>query len=124
NATTPNVNALIVNGSTLYIGGDFVAVGSTARRRLAAWDLSTNSLLSWNPSVDAPVRALALDSTNNLLYVGGDIQTVNFTTSRVYLAAVSTSTGTANSWDPHMNNVVRALALDGANSVLYAGGDF
>jgi signal peptidase I len=124
NATTPNVNAMVLNGSTLYIGGDFTSVGGTPRRRLAAWDLGTNTLLSWNPSANAVVNSMAIDSTNNLMYVGGGFSSLSFTTTRNFLGAVSTSNGTVTSWDPNMNNTVSALALDLTNGLVYAGGAF
>ena len=123
-ATAPNVYTTVIAGNTLYIGGDFTAVAGTPRRRLAAFDLTNNSLTSWNPSADSTVRSIVVDTTNNLLYVGGDFLSVNYTTNRNRIAALSTTTGTATTFDTNMNNVVRALALDTTNNLLYAGGDF
>jgi hypothetical protein len=121
--TAANVYAAAISGTTLFIGGDFTAAAGTVRHRLAAFDLTTNTLLSWNPSADATVRALAVDGPNNIVYAGGDFLSVNYT-PRNRLAALSTATAAVTTFDGNMNGTVRALALDATNSLLYAGGDF
>ena len=123
-ATAANVYATAVIGNTLYVGGDFTSVGTVPRRRLAAFDLTTNTLTSWNPSVDNLVRTITVDAASNLVYAGGDFVVVNYTTTRNRVAAFPTVTGTATSFDPNSNNTVRALALDATRGLLYAGGDF
>ena len=123
-ATAANVYAAAISGTTLFVGGDFTAAVGVPRRRLAAFDLTSNTLTSWNPSTDSTVRAIVVDATNNVLYAGGDFLLVNYVTTRNRIAAVSTATGVATTFDPNSNGIVRALALDTSNGVLDAGGDF
>ena len=69
------------------------------------------------------MRAIVLDSTNGLIYVGGDFTTVNGATTRNRLAALSTSTGTATAWNPNMNNLVSLVRASTARTVsLYTWG--
>ena len=63
------VYALAAIGNTLYVGGDFSAIGGQPRRNLAAIDVVTGSALSWDPQPDGLVWSLAV--TDNLVYVGG-----------------------------------------------------
>ena len=79
---------------------------------------------SWDANASSTVHSLALDSTNGLLYAGGDFTTVNGATTRNRLAAFSTATAIATSWNANANNIVYALTLDSANSALYAAGTF
>jgi hypothetical protein len=43
------VRGLAVDGSRLYVGGDFTSIGGTARPKLAAVDTLTGALLDWTP---------------------------------------------------------------------------
>ena len=56
------VNALLLSGTTLYLGGARLpTVGSDTRNRLAAFDTTSIALTSWAPSVDnGAVQAMAL----------------------------------------------------------------
>src|SRR4051812_49399595 len=70
----PNLNgavrALKVNpaGNTLYAGGDFTTVGSTARSRVASFTTSTGALTTWAPNVDYRVNSLAAGTS--AVYIG------------------------------------------------------
>jgi hypothetical protein len=72
-------------GGTVYVGGAFTNLvppaGSSApgvtRNRLAAFDVASRSLLSWNPDANGKVRALAVSADGTKLYVGGDFTKVN-----------------------------------------------
>ena len=124
-ATAANVYAAVISGTALYIGGDFLSINySTTRNRIAAVSTTTGVATSFDTNMNNVVRALTLDSANNLLYAGGDFTTVNGGTTRNRLAALSTSTSVANAFDPNMSNQVHALALDTTNSLVYAGGTF
>ena len=111
-----NVNALAINGSSIYAGGNF-SVGGTARNRLAAID-ANGTLLSWDPNANSDVYALAISGSR--VYIGGDFTSIGGTT-RNRLAAISTG-GTLLSWDPNANSRVYALAIRGSR--VYAGGEF
>lgn len=64
--------------STLYVAGDFTGVdGGTTRNRLAVFDIASGVATSFNPNFGGSiVNTMALDSTNNRLYVGGTYTTV------------------------------------------------
>jgi len=108
---------LLLNGSTLYAGGDFSAPGHA---RLMALDGTTGAAKAWAPQPDGRVAALAL--SGGVLYAGGSFSKVN-NVDRKYLAAIDTGTGAlVSSWTPDPDEEVTALALAGSN--LYVGGTF
>lgn len=112
------VNVFLLNGTTLYVGGQF------NDNDLVAFDTGTGSQTSFAPAVSGAgsfdqVYALAISGTT--LYVGGQFDTVH-TVSRSRLAAVDTTTGVPTSWNPAPNANVYALALD--STTLYVGGGF
>jgi putative cell wall-binding protein len=119
------VLSLLLNGTTLYVGGDFSTVGGQAREGLAAIDLTSGTVTNWNPSieVDADVTSMVLDGTT--LYVGGDFTSIDGD-PRNRLAAIDTTNSTPGSyltaWDPNVDAVVRAMVLNG--TTLYVGGEF
>ncbi|MGC4112973.1 MAG: LamG domain-containing protein [Nocardioides sp.] len=82
------------DGRTLYVGGAFTTVNSTARNRIAAITLATGALnTSFNPNANAAVRSI--ESTASTVYIGGDFKTVGGRT-RANLASVTASTGALN----------------------------
>jgi hypothetical protein len=79
------------------------------------------------------VQALALDSSNQVVYVGGTFGYVSDISNTVALYAkqvakwnLGTSTWSqfGNTTYNGTNNFVYALALDSSNQALYVGGDF
>jgi|GEM_PF-821335 len=102
-----------------YIGGDFTAVNSVARNRIAHI-LSDGTLdTAWNPNASARVSAMALSDAT--LYVGGYFTTIGGQTRR-YAAAINTSSGLVTDWNPNADSVVYSLAVFG--TTVYAGGFF
>jgi len=69
--TSAQVNAITVNGSTVYAGGVFAQVGASTRNNAAAIDVSTGNATSWNPNANGGVNALLVDHTNHAIYLGG-----------------------------------------------------
>ena len=76
---SPNfpVRDLLIDGSTLYVGGDFSTLAATGRQKAGAFSLNTHALLPWNPGVNGPVYSMA--SANGLIYCGGHFSAVNIT---------------------------------------------
>ncbi|CAA9246535.1 MAG: hypothetical protein AVDCRST_MAG93-1553 [uncultured Chloroflexia bacterium] len=68
------VRSLLVDGTTLYVGGDFVAAGGSTRRSLARWNIGAQTwAAAGEPLGDGDnVRAITR-APNGTLYVGGDI---------------------------------------------------
>ena len=108
------------DGTTLYVGGEFSAVGGAARKRLAAVSASTGGVGAWDPGAKGGT-VLALAAAGGRIYVGGKFSSIG-TVARPYLAAVSTSAAVLG-WDAHAGGGVWALGLD-PGGTLYAGGAF
>ena len=121
--TNGRVLAIAVSGSTVYLGGTFTEVedhtGQTAvRNHVAAFNVGTGSVTSWDPNASGAVRAIAVSGST--VYLGGDFGTVGGK-SRKKLAAVSTA-GTVLSFKANANASVYGVAVIG--STVYAGGNF
>jgi trimeric autotransporter adhesin len=87
-----SVSALVVSGTTLYVGGTFTTIGGQPRNNLAALNTNNNGVKSWNPSPDNSVYALLLSGTT--LYAGGAFMNVgNPPVPDTVLAAFDTATG-------------------------------
>lgn len=122
NPTADNtVRAIAVDGTNVYVGGNFALINGVARDHLAEIDGSTGALnTSFAHSVNSEVRALV--TGNGLLYGAGLFTTVDGQ-SRPYLAAFGLSTGAlSTTWAPATDD--RADSLVFANSRVYVGGRF
>ena len=119
------VEALLLRGSTLYIGGSFSNLISpnglsiVARSNLAALDWASGTPLAWDPKTDGPVYALATQGT--AIYAGGQFSWAGSLTLSA-LAALDLTSNIAQAWDPHVSGTVRCLASNGSS--LFLGGDF
>ncbi|HET7226437.1 MAG TPA: T9SS type A sorting domain-containing protein [Candidatus Eisenbacteria bacterium] len=58
-------------GNTLYVGGDFSAIGGAARRNLAAVDAVSGMAVHWNPDPDADGDVWSLATEGASIYAGG-----------------------------------------------------
>jgi len=122
---TGAINAMVLSGSTLYVGGSFSKIGGANRKGLAALDAGTGSALALSVDIaGGNVTTLAL--AGNTLYLGGRFSQVGGT-ARSMLAAVDIGSGAVQAWSPVpalTNNIasVQTLALS-ANGI-YLGGYF
>jgi len=119
------VHALALSGGTLYVGGQFDSIGGQPRSLIAAVDVATGQVTTWNPGAadvlaEFPVVA-ALAVRQDTVYVGGNFLSIGGQ-SHPYLAAVDARSGQALSWAPGPNYRVSAIALSG--NVAYVGGRF
>lgn len=121
-SASPTINSIVVNGGTVYFGGNFTAVNSTTRNRAAAVDAATGTVLtSWDPNVNGTVNAMVLHSSNTM-YMGGQFSQVNGATGKLGLAGFDLINGTTTSWTPQSSSSVNSLLLNG--NTLYVGGQF
>ena len=74
----------------IYIGGGFTTVNGTATSasKIAVYNISTSTWSALGSGLGANAVGLALDYTNNKLYVGGSFTTVNGTATSANRAAV------------------------------------
>ena len=129
----PNLNntvwAIVVDGSSVYLGGDFSGAnsvnGSATRNRASKVDTTNGTVdASWDPNLNSTVRAITVSGSS--VYLGGDFSgsnSVNGSATRSRAAKVDTTNGTVDaSWNPSLGNTVNALAVSGSS--VYLGGTF
>lgn len=115
------------DGLTLYVGGEFTAIGAGARAGIASVSAPNGTLLPWQAEIDdGNVRAMALDPGNARLFIGGTFTSIRGE-SHNRLAALGLANGRALAGVP----AVTALDPDDAVNVLllsagrlFVGGDF
>jgi hypothetical protein len=117
-----SIYSLALGGRTLYLAGDFSAVGGMPRNRAAGLDITTGRVTPWDPDLSpwwAGIYTMA--ASGSKVYVFGTFSEIGGR-SRRCLAALDGSTGRASDWDPHVNGFVGSLAVSGGT--VYAGGSF
>lgn len=121
---TASIMSMVLDGTMLYLGGDFTTVDSQSRNYIAALDTTAsagNIATAWDPDADALVRSLVL--TGSTMYAGGEFTNIGGQ-ARSYIAALDTTTDTSNAtaWNPDADGAVYVLLQSG--STLYTGGMF
>lgn len=125
---TPDIRRILAVGSTVYVGGNFSAVGGKKRTSLAALDGTTGAALTWDAALTSQygtvnVYDLAVDGS--ALYVGGEFSTAGGA-QRASIAALDTASGAALPWtasltlDAYPGPMVSALAVT-PDSVILSG---
>jgi len=117
------VEAIAVNGSTVYLGGSFTKVGGKGHQRVAAVDATTGApIASFKPTVNAEVLGLAVHGSD--VYLGGNFTTVNGA-SRTYLVALNGSSGSTDSaFTGSADAEVQAVTMTTDGAKLVIGGNF
>ncbi|HYN66534.1 MAG TPA: hypothetical protein VES93_06560, partial [Ornithinibacter sp.] len=113
-----------VDGSRVYVGGDFTEVDGVARGHLAAFDTATGALLNWAPNIGGQVRGLAV--TPSMVYVGGNYPSANGVL-RTHLAAFQVSNAAITDWAPAVagtGGYVWAMVMTPDQSQVVVGGSF
>jgi hypothetical protein len=110
------------DGNTVYVGGDFSSIGGVARGRLAAIDVVSCTVKSFQvPGISGTVRALAVKG--NTLYFGGDFTVVNLQ-PRQRFAAVNATTGAVLPWVADADAPGRAIGVSPDGTKVAIGGEF
>jgi hypothetical protein len=126
--STDTVNCLATYGQNVYAGGVFTTIGGFVKRNsLAAIDIATGNVTSWNPAPTAGAYVRALTTRDGIVYAGGSFGyfgpgPYNASNLRLNLAGIDSATGSVTAFNPGISNDVYSLAVDSAN--LYVGGDF
>jgi hypothetical protein len=117
-----NVVTASPDGKTVYFGGDFSSVNGFARAHIAAFDTTTNQLVTtFAPTITSRVAAIAVSSST--VYAGGTFLSAN-ATARNYLAAFNAADGSLLPWAPVADQSVTAMVMAPDNSRVIAGGHF
>jgi gliding motility-associated-like protein len=109
-------------GNVLYFGGSFTNVDGNARGNIAAYDLTSGTLTTWNPNATGSVEVIVASGAT--IYAGGRFTSIGGQ-ARIRIAALDASTGLATSWNANIasgGGFVQAIALDA--SAVYFGGSF
>lgn len=110
----------------VYVGGHFTTVGGASRAGIAAVD-SNGVVGAWNAGIAlGSVHALVLSGST--LYAGGSFTSVAGQTRRGAVA-LDAATGAVGAWNPDVDAVVRAMAVQVSigfpvTTVVYLGGTF
>ncbi len=118
-----NVYALLLDGGTVYLGGDFhgagAANGTLTRNYAAAVDATNGTATSWNPDLDGDVYALA--AAGGSIVAGGTFNSAGVQ-ERSNAAAIDVGSGAVTAWNPDVSGSVNALAV--GDGTVYLGGAF
>jgi hypothetical protein len=124
------VRVEVIRGNIVYLGGSFTAMlpagstgsGAVTRNGVAAVNLDTGALLSWNPNVTGGA-VYALDTSGSNVYIGGAFSTVGGATHRRVVEVNNSSGAVVTAFHPPTpNKAVRGVYVSGSN--LYVGGSF
>jgi hypothetical protein len=120
---SPQVDALAVSGSALYVGGYFTGIGGESAGNVAALNVS-NAGWIWAGFADSTVQSLAV--TGSTVYLLGGFLNVNGAV-RHNLAALDTSNGSLRAWAPFSGSINEYESFDvlaATPSAVYLGGNF
>ncbi|MEO5616536.1 MAG: hypothetical protein ABIS67_02085, partial [Candidatus Eisenbacteria bacterium] len=117
-ATNGPVDAAVLSGNTLYIGGGFTYVGPATGGGVPI-DAASGASAGGFPKVRGEVHAVAPDGSGGW-YIGGNFTAVGGI-PRSNLAHILAD-NTVSAWNPNADGGVFALAMSG--STVYAGGNF
>jgi hypothetical protein len=123
-ASAPQVGALAISGTKLYVGGSFFSWNGNSRTGVAALDTSTGALdMTFSPGTGGTnVNTMVVSGTK--LYLGGSFTTFAGA-SRPHLVALDATTGTLDTTflpGTGTDSNVYSLAVNGTK--LYLGGGF
>lgn len=115
------VNAMVLDGNNLYIGGDFTYVGvpTGSGAMINTSNGAISSAVTTILNMGTEILTAAPDGSGGW-YIGGTFTTIGGV-SRNRLARINAD-GTLNAWNPNANSQVSTLVVNGG--IVYAGGSF
>ena len=125
--TPGRIRALAVAGDTVYVGGDFVSVGTQVRHRIASIDAVSGVAMNWDLDVEAPLDEIygdpyvfALAIRGSSIYVGGRFQQIGGVDRRGF-AEVDRVSATVSDWNPVPTEEITGLAVRDSSLFLCGG---
>ncbi len=122
-----SVNSMEIKDNLLYIGGKFLTVNTSVRSGLAAININTGVVDTWDPSLgdgkttDQFVNSI--DVTATTVYVGGSFNLIGGGSQvRGNLAAIDLLTGSILPWDPNSLGIVDKIKVTATTA--YVIGEF
>lgn len=117
------VNALLLEGGTLYVGGEFTSIDGQPRRNIAAFDWGTGLLLPLGaPDLDTPEGPVErIRMADGKLFLAGGFG--GFGTTVRNASLIDPSTGSLVAGFGGTDKAIRAAIPDGEGG-WYIGGDF
>ncbi|GAC1384226.1 MAG: hypothetical protein NVSMB42_01890 [Herpetosiphon sp.] len=120
------VNALAVDGASVYVGGEFAKAGGSSAKRIARWD---NAAQTWSPlgagvggsSYTAPVSSIVINAGR--VYAGGGFMSAGSVTVKNLAQWDGKAWSDVGGGVSNANAGVNALAIGPAAGLL-VGGDF
>ena len=116
------VEALAVEGTTLYFAGGFTHVNGQPRPNLAAVDAVTGVLRAFEPPPPGGSNIGGLVAAHGRVWIGGGIGTTAPAPARNWLVVYDAQTGAVSPLDFGLDRRVFRLARDGDD--LYLAGEF
>lgn len=120
------VNAFAIDSTRniLYFAGYFTSVNGTTNNRIGRYDIVNNS---WGAPLGSGlndrVLTLALDSSRNMLFIGGVFSTANGTTVNA-IVRYDIVNATWNAMGTGITGNVNKLVIDSTRNILYVAGVF
>jgi WD40 repeat protein len=97
----PAVNSLAVKGNRLYVGGTFVGIDGTTRKRLVALDVGTGDVVTgFRPAPNGNVREVVVSPDGSKVYAGGAFTKIGGQTRNARAAELLAGNGTATPFNP------------------------
>jgi len=115
------IGTLHVSGNVLFVGGSFTNIDGIARNGIAAIDIPSGSITSWDAQASGPVGIAAV-SGDTMYVVGSFNQIGGQQRDRVAALDVTTGAATAFNPDPDDSGYIHALATNG--TTVFVAGSF
>jgi hypothetical protein len=118
-----SVHALAEEAGALYVGGQFSALGGSARNGLARTDGNGVVDASWNPDVaGGDVRAIAIDALAGQVYFGGAFSSAGGLTRWNLARASRAAAGAVDAtWRPGTDGTVVQMTVPEAGQIFFGG---
>jgi hypothetical protein len=118
--TVPMVKSLAVHDDRLYVAGKFTGIDGTAKQKLAALNVSTGNLVTWNTGISGNVNEVRVSPDGATVWVGGSFTRIKGVERR-YFAGIDAVTGLPTSFDRGADGgYVITVAVSGDGSTVYA----